>query len=431
VCPLAAFRNELYFTASDPATGVVILWRSSGLAGGQTRILAPNNSTFQSVVAMRQAGTALYFIARVDGTPGLWRIAGEGAQPTLVMQYANTSFTSLAPNGWIESLDSVVVYPLCNTAFCRLARSDGTMAGTFELSPNVPFFFQPWSYLVYDGKLLFQGGDASGFEPWITDGSVAGTRLVKDLVPGLESSKPRDFINFNGLAYFQFDVIQNGAAYSQLWRTDGTEAGTERVNSTPAIAGTIQNGLFPLIINPPFGVAGDRLYFPGSTLATGTELYVVENEAPAAASDTGTTQAGTAITLSVLGNDSDPDGILLNSSLRIAQAPANGSTSIDSAAGSIRYTPNAGFSGSDSFTYQIADKQGRFSTPAAVNITVAAATVGGSGGTSGSGSSGGGGSAGLLSLLALAALAASRTRCRVTINPRSCPATSALPRPWP
>jgi len=402
VCLLAASAGELYFSASDATSNQLVLWRSNGLAGGHTPVLSASGKPFTSVTAMRVLGSAVLFTGISDGVRGLWRVASAGAAPSLVFSHGTAG---VMPALSMESLDPLVLYVFCDNSSCHLYRSDGSAAGTFELTGPSSSSIQPWSRIAYNGKLLYQAIDANGAELWTTDGSIAGTRLLKDLSPGPAAAKPRDFINFNGLVYFQFDVLRNGFIEGQLWRTDGTEVGTEIANSTPSFDRTSQTTGYPVRPRAAFGVAGDRLYLAGLEAATGAELWQVENEAPATGADSATTQAGTATTLSVLANDSDGDGTLVSTSLRVAQGPANGTTAVDGATGSIRYAPNSGFSGTDSFSYQVADRQGRFSAATSVTITVAAATVTGGGGSSGgSGGSGGGGPVGLVSLPGLFAL---------------------------
>ena len=58
-----------------------------------------------------------------------------------------------------------------------------------------------------------------------------------------------------------------------------------------------------------------------------------------------------------LGNDSDPDDGLDPSSVTVTSGPSNGSTSVN-VDGSIDYTPDPDFFGSDSFTYEVCDLAG-------------------------------------------------------------------------
>ena len=91
-----------------------------------------------------------------------------------------------------------------------------------------------------------------------------------------------------------------------------------------------------------------------------------ENEAPDAVDDATVTDYQTPVSVTVLSNDSDPEGddltIIGNT------APSNGSVELN-ADGTFTYTPDAGFSGTDTFTYTISDGNGGEDT-ATVTITV-------------------------------------------------------------
>lgn len=108
----------------------------------------------------------------------------------------------------------------------------------------------------------------------------------------------------------------------------------------------------------------------GSATATGQVRVTVTNvnDAPVAMNDLATTFLGsTGILIDVLANDSkvgDPDTLTIGT-LGVA---AHGVVAIDSATGKVRYIPNAGYSGQDSFTYVITD--GQFTSQATVNITI-------------------------------------------------------------
>ena len=78
----------------------------------------------------------------------------------------------------------------------------------------------------------------------------------------------------------------------------------------------------------------------------------------------------------VLGNDGDQDGDPLTVQTSLVSAPSDGAVSLG-ADGSFTYTPNSGFTGSDSFTYRIDDGTGR-SADAVVTITVTASVSGSS-----------------------------------------------------
>jgi CshA-type fibril repeat protein len=78
------------------------------------------------------------------------------------------------------------------------------------------------------------------------------------------------------------------------------------------------------------------------------------NQPPVAVSDRETIPAGGTATIPVLQNDSDPDNNLDPTSVSVIGGPTNGTVTVNPD-GSITYTPDLGFTGSDIFTYQVCD----------------------------------------------------------------------------
>ncbi|HEX2152992.1 MAG TPA: Ig-like domain-containing protein [Acidimicrobiia bacterium] len=91
------------------------------------------------------------------------------------------------------------------------------------------------------------------------------------------------------------------------------------------------------------------------------------NDAPTASADSATADAGKAVTIRVLDNDTDVDG----DSLKVAAAgsPSLGSAVTNGAV--VTYTPAAGTSGTDTFTYRVCDPSGECDT-ATVSVNVRA-----------------------------------------------------------
>ena len=90
------------------------------------------------------------------------------------------------------------------------------------------------------------------------------------------------------------------------------------------------------------------------------------NTAPEAQDDQATTTANTPVTIDVLANDTDADGDMLTV-VAVSQG-THGAVSIQ-AAQSVQYTPDAGFQGSDRFTYTLSDSRGETAL-ATVSLTV-------------------------------------------------------------
>jgi hypothetical protein len=125
--------------------------------------------------------------------------------------------------------------------------------------------------------------------------------------------------------------------------------------------------------NPAFTGLDSFSYFvsdgKGGTAANSVTVTVNgpggANQAPTAANDTATTTAGVAVTIDVLANDSDPDGDAL--AITIDGPPSHGVAVVNN--GKVVYTPQTGFTGTDSFTYIISDGKGGTAT-ATVTVTV-------------------------------------------------------------
>ena len=143
------------------------------------------------------------------------------------------------------------------------------------------------------------------------------------------------------------------------------------------------------VLNPATGVV---TYTPAAGfIGTATFTYTVEdndgaisniatvsvimqaqpNIPPVAADDSSITNAGRAVAINVLANDTDPNGAIDPTSVMVTDAPANGTTGVNATTGAITYTPGYGFGGEDDiFYYVVADSNGMFSNAAKVTVTV-------------------------------------------------------------
>ena len=105
--------------------------------------------------------------------------------------------------------------------------SDGTDAGTFILADLVPGSAgsQPEDALALsNGNWAFVATAAAGQELYVSDGTEAGTQLARDIWPGPSGSAPRQLVEFQGEIWF---VAEDGANGAELWRSDGSLAGTQ------------------------------------------------------------------------------------------------------------------------------------------------------------------------------------------------------------
>ena len=171
--------------------------------------------------------------------------------------------------------------------------TDGSLAGTFQLSAAISFVesLGPTAYL--NGKLLFAGKTAAtGVELYITDGTIAGTVLLKDINPGAASSSPDDATTLNGYIYFSAETVTEGR---ELWRSDGTTGGTTLVKDImPGTTGSNYPGKYHLFSTSTY------LLFMANTATQGVELWRSDG-----------TPGGTTLLKDINTNGSDSSGVLL------------------------------------------------------------------------------------------------------------------------
>lgn len=406
VCVQAAYKDRVYFTAEDSSLGTWVLWRNDGTNGGNTHFRNAAGRDLAANTPLLEIDSMLYFYANDGVESGLWRSNGDPSGTVLVVPASTVPGNNM---GTLIAVGKTIYFTNCpGGPDCQLYRTDGTVPGTYPLAvtQNSSWAQLPGNPVTSDGKLLFTGKtDQAGQEPWITDGTTAGTRMLSDVAPGTGSSNPSTAFQFNGYTYFYVTRDDGNYSLRDLWRTDGTAANTERANLIPVPTRVLWERV---------GVVGQRVLLTAFNETIGSELWMVENEAPVAAADTASTTSGTAVDVDAAANDSDPDGLLNTSSLRIVQAPTHGTAVIS--AGKLRYTSNAGYVGTDTFSYAISDRQQRESAAATVTVTVSAPPPPPGGGSSGGGSSSGGGKKGgggaldLGLLVALATLLAAQKK---------------------
>jgi hypothetical protein len=149
----------------------------------------------------------------------------------------------------------------------------------------------------------------------------------------------------------------------------------------PATSGTaVPNGDGTVTYTPNTGFTGadSFTYTVADNLGAVSNVQVVRltvefpNQPPVAVNDTATTDEDVALSIAVLANDTDADGLVDPGTVTIVTPAGNGSA-VPNINGTVFYTPNSGFSGLDSFAYTVADDDGAVSNAATVLVTVVAA----------------------------------------------------------
>ena len=122
------------------------------------------------------------------------------------------------------------------------------------------------------GNTLFFSAKTSldGEELWKTDGTSAGTVLVKDINPGAAGSYPDHFFVMGDQMFF---TANNGVVGRELWITDGSEPGTMLLADIRLGASSAFEDFFFSLDFRDFYVFQNHLFFRAYTSADGLELY--------------------------------------------------------------------------------------------------------------------------------------------------------------
>jgi ELWxxDGT repeat protein len=176
----------------------------------------------------------------------LWASDGTGAGTEKLRSFLTPALAMLGGNGRIAFfLDGF--FRGFSGLHGALWRTDGTAAGTFPLTGPITDEQGTFTAAVHAGSLFFAGcTPETGCEPWVSDGTAAGTRRLADITPGEYGSAPRQLTSLGPLLYFFADDPDG----TGLWRTDGTPEGTRRVALLP-----------PFSLPSRLRTAGSRLFF--------------------------------------------------------------------------------------------------------------------------------------------------------------------------
>ena len=221
--------------------------------------------------------------------------------------------------------------------------------GTITYTPNPDFNgTDTITYTVSDGK----GGTATATVTVTVAPVNDAPRLMPDTAVVAEDS----VVTINVLANdvdVEGDPLTVTAASAPngtvVINPDGTITYTPNANfnGTDTITYTVSDGM------------------GGVSTTTVTVTVTPVNDPPVAANDSGTINEDTTVRLPVLANDTDLDG----DQLTVTSASAPNGTVVINADGTISYTPNANFNGTDTITYSISDGKGGTST-AIATITI-------------------------------------------------------------
>ena len=313
-------KGTLYFAASDGNNGQE-LWKSNGTTGGTVFVKdirpGPESSGIENITEVN----GLAFFSADDGIHGdeLWKSNGSTSGTVLVKDLnpgpegSNSTDPQKFPMGSFKNVNGVLFFTASKNADDYIYRSNGTASGTWNiqqaysanyygLNPGFvniddyvyffnatgPDMYDPYVFWrvhykgtrpiavkqfeghegYYDGYfqelLRFKGAlyffvrpifALESYRLMVSDGTTRGTRALEE--PEL-SSRPAEMVRANNLLYITSSP--NTGDYPQLYRTDGTAAGTFSL-------GRMHGGMKAI---------GNKLFYAAHEPYTSAALYVTE-----------------------------------------------------------------------------------------------------------------------------------------------------------
>jgi len=286
---LTPFKGGVLFSAADTASNFEP-WFSDGSAAGTAPIKELVSGPSGSLVSgffPHVVGQEFFFVAtQTGGSETLFRSDGTSG--------GTLPLTNLPTTG-ISGIDPASIAELNGTLFfgCRIGnlglpssepcKTNNTAQGAEIIKEIVPGNnggdgSDPRLFTTIGSKVFFYATSPEfGREPFVTDGTDAGTIVLKDINPGAPSSDSGNSNDFprpivaDGFLYFRAD---NGVHGRQIWRTDGTPAGTVLLLSSDT---STHNENFspedPALINR-------QIIFRGNSTEFGSEPYIIRDECP-------------------------------------------------------------------------------------------------------------------------------------------------------
>lgn len=247
----------LFFTAEE-SNGEFGLWITDGTSAGTKKVttISPANGGASTRLIDTKAGEVYLYVSEFFNQT-VTLIKTDGNNVSVIADNLDRPPVKMGNKYYFGKYDAATGI--------ELWVSDGTAAGTQLLKDINPFSdSSPNQFIVFNGKMYFSAWDGTnGSEPWVTDGTTAGTQMLKDIQTG-GNSYPSDFFVYAGELFFgAYDDLNN---YS-LYRSNGSAAGTTKFMDLYSGGNDIGVGFPRLVI-------GDKLFMVAKDGATNNQLWV-------------------------------------------------------------------------------------------------------------------------------------------------------------
>ncbi|MFK8058917.1 MAG: T9SS type A sorting domain-containing protein [Polaribacter sp.] len=258
-------NNKIIVIAYNSSIQKQVIWVSDGTNGGTTNF-NPDYTEFAHNSEYGVVGNELFFQANSPTTGyELWKTDGTETG-TFLVKDIHPTFDDNNIEDIIDFNGKAIFTASDQNWFGKeIYISDGTEAGTKilkDINTQGNNSSSPQNYFQFGNKILFSADNGeNGRELWMIENGTAS--LLKDINPGHYYSNPTNFIELNGEVYFYASTSKKG---KELWKTDGTAAGTILVKD---INPNEKDG----VSNSTIAILNSKIYFFGNDGTTGLELF--------------------------------------------------------------------------------------------------------------------------------------------------------------
>lgn len=244
---LVSFQGKLYISANKQ------LYVSNGIS--KPTILATLQANSSETLHLTKVNDKLF----VTDSYKVWVINSSH----LVTEILNTNSYYSIPSEINTHVGGVFIFTMYTSNYGReLWRSDGTVAGTFLLrdlntgTQNTTF---SKSYITCNGKLFFSAWVSGVESMWVTDGTQQGTVSIKDFSGSNGWTSPGSYTCIDNQEML-FSAYSTSSYTRQLWKSNGTSPGTNAVTAVPSMSFSSSSRITD-DKNYPFPTLGNNVFF--------------------------------------------------------------------------------------------------------------------------------------------------------------------------
>jgi ELWxxDGT repeat protein len=277
---LAALGGTLYFASGDPTHGTELWSTSATEAPALVDDIDPGLASSAPHDLVNWSGEVC-FVAHDGSSPQMSQIWATNSATTNTVAsfwpaYTAGSLTSNTPAATATIGNTFIFVANDGVDGPAVWASDGTGAGTLLLAPVNPTSLVNFTNALGDQEAYFVGDSESGPALWETNGTQAGTTVVQSLpsVPANAydyTSGQYDLTLADGQLFF---TSSDGKGGQDLWASDGTAAGTAIVKDVIGTSTYSGSSTYYSLDVSNLTAAAGKLFFTAYDPNGGTDLWV-------------------------------------------------------------------------------------------------------------------------------------------------------------